>query len=217
MIKQIKIGIVEDHAIVRQGLVLLFADEPGIVVAFDVGNGQEALDELAIKEVDILLLDIEMPIMDGRELLKKVHVDYPEVASIMFSAYNEIAVVSECIALGAKGFLAKHSDFEKLVDAIFAVEEKGFYFDEIVAQALVGKLLLDNKDHNSKGNINLTSREIEIILMICNGLRSKEIGEKLFISSRTVEGHRKKISEKTMTQYSVELVVYAIKQGIYKI
>jgi DNA-binding NarL/FixJ family response regulator len=217
MKKQIKIGIVEDHIIVRQGLVLLFAEEPNIVVKFDVGNGQDALTALKTKDVDILILDIEMPIMDGRELLKKVNVDFPGVASIMFSAYNEVVVVSECIALGAKGFLAKHSDFEKLVDAIFAVEEKGFYFDEMVTQALVSKLLLDNKEDNSISSSNLTAREIEIILLICDGLKSKEIAERLFISTRTVEGHRKNISEKTMTQYSVELVIYAIKQGIYKI
>ncbi len=217
MIKRIKIGIVEDHLMVRQGLVLLFAEEPDIVVEFHVGNGQEALAELAIKNVDILLLDIEMPIMDGRELLKRVHVDFPHVASIMFSAYNEIAVVSECIALGAKGFLAKHSDFEKLVAAIYSVEDKGFYFDEIVTHALVSKLFLENKPQIDNSIINLTTREIEIILLICSGLKSKDIGEKLFISCRTVEGHRIKIFEKTLTQNSVELVIYAIKNGIYKV
>jgi|APGre2960657404_1045060.scaffolds.fasta_scaffold45800_2 two-component system response regulator DegU len=217
MKKKIKIGIVEDHQVVRQGLVLLFNDEPNIKVQFDVGNGADALNAMKTKKVDILLLDIEMPIMDGRQTLKKLSERVDNVSAIMFSAYYEIAVISECISLGAKGFLAKHCDFDKLVDAILAVDEKGFYFDDVVSKALVGDVLNRKQEIVKQPSNQLSLREIEIIVLICSGLKTKEIAEKLFISLRTVEGHRKKISEKTNTLYPVELVIYAIKYGIYEL
>lgn len=214
---KIKIGLVEDHIMVRQGLVSLLEDEPEIRVQFDVSNGSEALEALKKKKIDVLLLDIEMPIMDGKQTLKKVLERYTDISVIMFSAYNEIAVVSECIALGAKGFLPKHCDYSKLLDAITAVHEKGFYFDDVVSKALVSDIL--NRNNNTINHIQnpLSAREMEIIPLICEGFKNKDIAEKLFISIRTVEGHRKKIAEKTDTSNVVELVLYAIKNGIYKV
>lgn len=214
---KINIGLVEDHKIVRQGLVSLLEDEPEIRVQFDVSNGLEALDALKKKKVDVLILDIEMPVLDGKQTLKKVMETYPDTAVIMFSAYNEIAVVSECITLGAKGFLPKNCDYNKLLDGITAVHEKGFYFDNVFSNALVTDVLRRNNHTAIQEQHPLTVREVEIIELICEGFKNKAIAEKLFISIRTVEGHRKNIAEKTETSNVVELVVYSIKHGIYKI
>jgi DNA-binding NarL/FixJ family response regulator len=214
---KIRIGLVEDHKIVRQGVVSLLEDEPEIHVQFDVSNGLEALEAIKKKKIDVLLLDIEMPILDGKQTLKKVMEKYTDISVIMFSAYNEIAVVSECIAFGAKGFLPKNCDYNKLLDAISSVHEKGFYFDDVVSKALVSDVLSRRQYTIDKVQNPLSTRELSIIILICDGLKNKDIAEKLFISIRTVEGHRKKIAEKTETTNVVELVVYAIKHGIYKV
>lgn len=214
---KIRIGLVEDHKVVRQGIVSLLEDEPDIHVQFDVSNGLEALEAIKKKKIDVLLLDIEMPILDGKQTLKKIMEKYTDISVIMFSAYNEIAVVSECIAFGAKGFLPKNCDYNKLLDAITSVHEKGFYFDDVVSKALVSDVLSRRQYTIDKIQNPLTTRELGIIILICDGLKNKDIAEKLFISIRTVEGHRKKIAEKTETSNMVELVLYAIKHGIYKV
>lgn len=217
MKSKIKIGLVEDHHIVRQGVVSLLEDESNILVQFDVSNGLEALETLKKKKIDVLLLDIEMPILDGRQTLKRVVEKYKDISVIMFSAYNDIAVISECIMLGAKGFLPKNCDYAILLDAISSVYEKGFYFDEVVSKVLVTDILKRNNNTFNQARNPLSSRELEIVVLICKGYKNKDIADHLFISIRTVEGHRNKIAEKTETNNVVELVVYTIKHGIYSV
>lgn len=212
---KIKIGLVEDHHIVRQGVVSLLQDEKDILVQFDVSNGSEALVVLKNQNIDVLLLDIEMPVLDGRQTLQKVVEKYPEISVIMFSANNDIAVISECIMFGAKGFLPKNCDYNILLDAIYSVHEKGFYFDDVVSKALVTDVLNRNNNTYNQPQIPLSLRELEIVELICKGNKNKDIADQLFISIRTVEGHRKNIAEKTETNNVVELVVFAIKHGVF--
>lgn len=217
MQRKIKIGFVEDHEMVRQGIVLLLKEESALSLLFDVSNGAEVLEILKKKRPDILLLDIEMPLIDGKIVLKTISEKYPEIKVIMISAHSDRTEIVECIALGARGFLPKHADFDKIVDAVFSVYETGYYFDEFVSKALVSEILSNRNQSIPSVSIALTIQEIEIIKMVCSGMKNWEIGERLFLSKRTIEGYRNRISIKTNTTNVVELLHYAIKHGIYQI
>lgn len=211
---KIRIGLVEDHEMVRQGLTALIDDEPSLKVVFDVANGAELLEIIKFKKADVVLLDIEMPYVDGKTALKKLSTHYPDLSVVMLTAHSTIDDVVDCIALGAKGFLPKHSDFDKVVDAIFSVYEKGFYFDEFVTKALVKEIVSNRDKLLEQYRQPLKLQEIEIVKLVCAGHTNKEIAEKLFLSKRTIEGYRLKIAEKTNTNNIVELVLYAIRTGI---
>lgn len=214
--KRIKVGIAEDHDLVRQGMVALLEDEPKLEVVFDVSNGAELLEVLELKKVDIVLLDLNMPVVDGHEALHSINLKYPEVKVIIVSMHFEKDFITQTITNGARGFLPKNCDFEKVVEAIEAVHANGFHFDENVSQALVFELLNRKTKPAEDSNV-LTDREIEVIELVCQGNKNKEIAERLFLSTRTIEGHRQRISEKTNTRNVAELVIFAIEKGIYEI
>ncbi len=211
---KIRIGLVEDHEMVRQGLAALIDTEPSLKVVFDVANGAELLEIIKFKRADVVLLDIEMPLVDGKTALKKLSASYPDLLVVMLTAHSTIDDVVDCIALGAKGFLPKHADFDKVVDAVFSVVEKGFYFDDFVTKSLVREIVVKREKVLDQNLQVLKLQEIEIIRMVCEGMTNRQIAEKMFLSKRTVEGHRIRIAEKTKTSNIVELVLYAIRHGI---
>ena len=215
MPNKIRVAIAEDHDLVRQGMISLLSLDDSIEVVFDVPNGQVLLDELAEKEVDVILLDLEMPVMTGNVALPIITEKYPAVGVIIVSMHYVTDLVMKCVSDGAKGFLPKQSDFEKVVEAITSVHELGFYFDGKVSQTLVNEVRKNDKDFYNKNKAPLTPREIEIIELVCDGKKNKEIADMIFVSPRTVEGHRRNISEKTETANVVELVIYALKFGIF--
>lgn len=217
MRRKIKVGFVEDHEMVRQGIVSLLKDEPTINVLFDVANGAEVLEVLKSKKPDILLLDIEMPVVDGKTALRTITERYKGVQVIMISAHHEKIEIIESIALGAKGFLPKHCDFDKLIDAIYSVYETGYYFDENVTKAMVSEIVSSRSTLNNPVPFALTAQEIIIIKYVCEGLKNREIAERLYLSKRTIDGYRNRIALKTETSNAVDLVHYAIKHGIHKV
>lgn len=213
----IKIAIAEDHELVRQGMVSLLKDEPRIEVVFAASNGQELIDQLPKSGVEVILLDLEMPTMNGYQALKAINERYENVRVIIISMFYADEFISESIGNGARGFLPKNCDIEKVVDAIHAVKDHGYYFDDKISRALLVKLLSQGQRESSFSKINLSKREIQIVELICEGKQNREIGEVLFISTRTVETHRKKIAQKTNAKNVAEVVIYAIRTGIYKI
>lgn len=204
----------EDHLLFRQGLTTLLKEYEEINVLFDASNGIELLDELKKSKPDVILLDIEMPIMNGKEALLKIKEKYPAIKVIMISSYYDDAYITEYLLLGAVGFLPKHCDIEKVIDAIFAVYEQGFYFDNNISKSLLAKLMKSKAVNPTLPNQILSNREIDILKLTCLEKTSKEISEELFISQRTVEWHRKQIMIKTKAKNVVGLVMYAIKNKI---
>lgn len=212
---KIRVAIAEDHDLVRQGMVSLLSLEDSVEVVFDVANGQELLDKMEQQEVDVVLLDLDMPVLSGDKVLPVINETYPSTGVLIVSMHYMTDLIYKCVANGANGFLPKQSDFEQVVDAIHSICDKGYYFDDKVSQTIVSEIKKGNLVDNTEDE--LTAREEEIILLVCEGKKNKEIADILNVSPRTVEGHRRNISEKTRTNNAVELVVFALKNGIYKL
>lgn len=200
---------------VRQGMISLLKLEGELDVVFDVANGQELLDRLKDQPVDILLLDLDMPVLSGEKTLPVISEKYPHMGIIIVSMHYVTDLIYRCVAQGAKGFLPKQSDFELVIDAIHSVIDKGFYFDSMITQTLLTEIRKGKLGNEEEAA--LTTREEEIIELVCRGKRNKEIADELFVSQRTVEGHRRNISDKTQTDNAVELVIFALKKGMHKL
>ena len=217
MPKDIRIGIAEDHLIVRQGIVKLLNQESGIKVIFDVGNGIEVMNALKKSKIDVLIIDLGMPIVDGKTLLKNLEVRHPDIKSIVLSATTDQLEIVECLQLGAKAYLPKQVDFDIIVDAIFQVNEGLHYLDKNVSEAVITTLRTKpNSVRRSELSI-LNEKEIEVIRLVCNGLKNQEIAEHLCLSPRTIEGIRLQISKKTKTNKVVDLIYFALKNRIHTI
>ena len=217
MPKDIRIGIAEDHLIVRQGIVKLLNQESGIKVIFDVGNGIEVMNALKKSKIDVLIIDLGMPIVDGKTLLKNLEVRHPDIKSIVLSAITDQLEIVECLQLGAKAYLPKQVDFDIIVDAIFQVNEGLHYLDKNVSEAVITTLRTKpNSVRRSELSL-LNEKEIEVIRLVCNGLKNQEIAEHLCLSSRTIEGIRLQISKKTKTNKVVDLIYFALKNRIHTI
>jgi DNA-binding NarL/FixJ family response regulator len=140
MKKRIHLGIADDHLVLRQGLISLLKEYEHLNIVLSVNNGKELMEELKKTKPDIILLDIEMPLMNGREALEKITIQYPKIKVIMISQYFTDAYIIEFIKNGACGFLPKNCDIEKIVDAIQLVHENGEYYDNKVSSAMAAVL-----------------------------------------------------------------------------
>ena len=211
---QINIAIAEDHVLFRQGMVSLLNEEGGFNTVFRAGNGQELLDNLQNIMPDVILLDISMPVMEGKEALSKIRELYPEAKVIMLSMYYESSYIAEYLAKGARAFLPKNCNIEKVIEAIHTVHTRGFYFDDDISGLLMDKLIHVEKQHDENHKLRLTDRETEVLNLICLEKSNKEIAEMLHISIRTVEGHRQCIMAKTDTKNVLSLVMFALRNKI---
>ncbi len=213
--KVYNIIIVDDHALFRNGLKLLLNTSPKFKVIAEASNGKEFINLLSIVPVDIVLLDIQMPEMNGIEAAQIALKNCPNLKIITLSMYGDEEYYYKMVNLGVCGFLMKDSDIEEVFKALNSVIEGKNYFSQELLQNIIKNIHGNNPDEIVLKN--LTQREIEIIQLICQGYSNMEIGEKLFLSKRTVEKHRANIMEKTNTNNTASLVMFAIKYNIVKI
>jgi DNA-binding NarL/FixJ family response regulator len=193
---QIHLGIVEDHTIVRSGLVSMLSEYEGIKIIFDVSNGEELLDKLKTTQPDIILLDIEMPVMTGKTALEKVKRKYPKLKVIIITAFSEDAHIIEFIKKGVNSFLPKDCKIDELTEAIYTVHEKGRFFNQHVS-AVIAQELAEPTTTEELEEEGLSKQEIEIIRLICENKTSKEIANHLSLTLKAIEFHRSKILRKT--------------------
>ena len=213
----INIGIVDDHTLFRAGLTRLVNSFEECNVIFQAGNGLELSDKLSIHpHVDLILLDLKMPIMGGLEALDKLIPLYPKLNVLVISMHDDIPFVVQAMKKGAKGYILKDIDAEELRIAIKKVNELGFYVNEKLSKALIQGLTSEEPKKNKKLTLSaeLTSIELEILELICQGLTSQEIADKIFRSRRTIEGHKQRLLEKTDTKNTPALVAWAFRNGL---
>ena len=212
MTKEIRVLLVDDHQIIIDGLQSSLISEVGIRVISNANNGREALELLRVLDVDVVLMDIDMPVMNGLDTAKIVKEKYSNTKVIILSMHSEKAMVKDLIELGVDGYLLKNTSKDELIGAIKKVSEGGRYFSTDVTLSLLEKENT-NKLNITNSGIKLTVREIEIIKLIAEGYTNKEIGDQLFISHRTVDTHRTNLMKKIEVNNVAGIISYAIKNG----
>lgn len=210
----IRIALVDDQKLFRGGLKMILSDRPDFRVIFEADNGKQFFERLAFEPVDVVILDVEMPVMDGIETLEKIRESYPDLRVIMLTMHDSDRLINHLMQLGANGFLLKDENPEIVRSAVERVGQEGIFFRDYVSKALLkGGRQKPNKPDGYFGP-SISEREMEVLSLICQEYTSKEIAEKLFISARTVEGHRRSLQDKTGSRNLVGLVLYAVKNGI---
>lgn len=201
----IKILLADDHAIILDGLKAVLDQDEGFEVIGTVSNGEEVLSFIDENKVDLIILDINMPKMDGLKCAKRVKEKSRETKIIVLTMYGQQSFINEMIKIGVDGCILKSNTGMELKDVIHRVMSGKSYFDQIQS--------FNNEDDGSE-RYKLGKREIQIVKMICEGISSQEIADRLYISEHTVKSHRKNIFRKTNVHSTAELIQFALNNGI---
>lgn len=210
-----KIIIVDDHTLFRNGLRILLNNLDNYHVIAEAANGKQFLELLNTVVPDLVLMDISMPVMDGIEASAIAHQRYPGLKIITLSMYGEEDYYYKMVNAGVKGFVLKNSDIKEVKTALDVVYDGGSFFSAELLQTLVNSLKYSAK--SNEFHTELSEREMEILILICQGMSNQEIADKLFISKRTVDKHRANILEKSESKNTAQLVVYAIKNRLVEL
>ncbi len=214
--KELQIALIDDHALFRKGIANLLTEFPDIKVAFDAANGKEMQDKIKNHEtVDVILMDINMPVMDGYASTKWLKEHYPLIQVLALSMFDEDIAVINMLKAGAGGYVLKESEPNELYRAITEIKEKGIYLNEMVSGKMLRNFQLPDSDQGKP--LLLTSREIEFLQYCVSELTYKEIADKMGISARSVENYRENLFEKLSAKSRVGLVLFAIKNKIVEI
>ena len=213
----IKVLIVDDHKLVRDGIKVYLESDPGIRVVGEAGNGDQVMELISQLDVDLLLLDINMPTLDGVVVAQQVKKHYPEVKILTLTMLSETQYVRQMLQAGAEGYLLKSCSQEELLNAIHKIIEGQTYFGQDIMKSVMEAMTPKTKIKVSRySTVELTKREREVLKLITQEFSNQEIAEKLFISVRTVEVHKRNLIEKTGVKNIVGLVLYAIENGLDK-
>ncbi|MBL7942049.1 MAG: response regulator transcription factor [Flavobacteriales bacterium] len=210
----IRVAIADDHVLLRKGLVQLLSDS-GFKVVADADNGKELIKQLIEKETDIVLMDINMPVMNGMETTHALRREFPSVKVIALSMFDDEMYVIRMIGAGARGYVLKDSEPSELRRAIIDVYEKGFHYSELVTGKLVHHIA-DQGDPAAERK-GLTDREEEFLKYCCSELTYKEIAAKMNVSPRTVDGYRDALFDKLQLKSRVGLALYAVRNKMAEI
>lgn len=205
----IKVAIADDHQMFIDGIKSIFLDNKEIEIAITANDGAELMGKLADNPVDIILVDADMPRMDGLEVTKKILGKNPESKIIVLTMHNEKNYITSFIKSGALGYVLKNTSESELIQAIKSVFRGENFYSQKVTQVIMKGL---KNDSNNK--VQISERELDVLRLVAAELTTKEIAEKLFISENTVETHRKNLIGKLGVRNAVGLVKYAIQEGL---
>jgi DNA-binding NarL/FixJ family response regulator len=207
----IRVVVVDDHAVVREGLKRIISENPGMAVTGEAGDGFEAIKIIKAAPCDVVLLDITMPNRGGLDVLKELHAEVPRLPILVLSMHAEDQYAVRVLRAGAAGYLTKESAPAKLVQAIRKVVRGGKY----VSSTLAEKLVFDLEGNTTRpAHEVLSDREYQVLCMIGSGKTVSQIADDLILSVKTVSTYRVRILEKLNMQNNAELTRYAIKQGL---
>ena len=213
--KKTNIIIVDDHKIFRDGLIMLLSNFDFVSVAGEAANGEEFLELIETIEADIVLMDINMPKMNGIEATKHALEKYPELKVIALTSFADDEYIEQMISAGVEGYMLKRSDIEDFEKAIKKVADGGSYFSAEIIKVISRNLYKDKERKSGEQLLDqFTSREKEILNLICKGLNNEQIAELIHLSPKTVEKHKSNLFQKTETFNTVNLVIYAFKNQL---
>jgi len=207
----IRVCVVDDHAVVREGLKRIIAENPGMAVTAEAGDGLEAMRVIQSQPCDVDLLDITMPNKSGLDVLKQLHAESPRLPVLVLSMHSEDQYAIRMLRAGAAGYLTKESAPSKLVQAIRKVVRGGRYVSATLAEKLVYDL--DSNSTKAPHEV-LSDREYQVLCMIASGKTVTMIAGELLLSVKTISTYRVRILEKLAMKNNAELTRYAIKEGL---
>ncbi|TVR17107.1 MAG: DNA-binding response regulator [Balneolaceae bacterium] len=210
----VKVLLADDHKIVRDGIKLMLDTQVGIDVVAEANNGAEALKQLEETLIDIVIMDINMPEMDGITATKEIKNAYPDVKVLALTMSNDDLHIRQMIQAGASGYIMKSAGRNELKDAIYSIMNGKHYFSDEATHSIMMDLVKGKGKPTSPDSVHITDRELEILELIVQEFTNHEIAEKLFISPRTVDAHRRNLLQKTGARNTAGLVKYAFQHNI---
>lgn len=214
MKNKIRVAVVDDQLLFRKGIISLLGEFDELTVSFEAESGNELMDKLKTHVIDVVLLDLEMPIMNGLEATKLMKEKYPQIKIIILTMHNDEEFVVELLQKGASGFLLKNQDIEIVVDAIYSVIETGFYYNSTISEKLAHGLVNGHQVSSILGQSKFTDNELKVIELVCKQNTNKQIAEILNLSVRTVDGYMERIFTKTGMKNRTGLVMYAVRNKL---
>lgn len=212
---KIRIALVDDHLVVRKALCKMLADLPDIEVVFDAADGRQFLEQLAVQKVDVVLLDLEMPVMNGWQTIKALQQSEVKPKIIVLTMHADLTIAAEMLSAGANAYLLKECSIDEMQDAIVSVFNRG-KFDN----SLIKKVKELNQVHPvqsfTKAPFELDERQMKLLQLICDGFTSKQIGELLATSKKNIDRLRTQLMKKFEVSTGNELIRVAILYGFYK-
>lgn len=222
----IKLVIADDHKLFRQGLAFILQNDERFEFLYDVPNGADLLKALEDQRPlpDVVLLDLKMPEVDGIQATERIKADFPDIKVLVLTMLQQEDFILHLLDLGANGYLLKNASADEVKQAIIAVVEKDFYFTDYVSQVMLRGLqkkrnavrlpLMERETTSFPEPLSITPREEQVLALIAQELTTPEIADKLFVSIRTIETHRKNLMEKVGAKNTAGLVLKAAKLGL---
>lgn len=217
----IRIAIADDEELFRKGMIFLLERVDHFTILFEAEDGQQLIDKInASEEVpDIILMDLKMPVLNGVETTKIIHKDHPDVKIIALTSYGGKSFIINMIDVGASSYLLKNTSPKDVIYTINEVHDKGFYYNEKVMK-MIHENLISSNGKRIRSDLDkklLSKRELEVLELICAEYTTNEIADKLFISPRTVDGHRNNLLLKTGSKNVAGLVIYGIQKKLIEL
>ncbi len=211
----IKYIIADDHAIFRKGLHFVLSEDPQLELLAEADNGREVIRLLETLKPHVVVLDLKMPEMDGVETTAQIRIHYPDVKILILTMSDEEELILHLLEAGANGYLMKDADAAEIRQAIHSCHKEGRYFNNYTSNLLLRKLIEKDQPKDLPAGLPAFSdRELEVLRYLCEGCTAAEIGKKIFLSPRTVEGIKAELLEKTDSRNTASLVLYAVKNGL---
>jgi len=217
--KKVNIVVTDDHKLFRKGMIALLEDFEQVGELYEAGNGIELLNLIDRLEIqpDLVLLDINMPIMDGVEATKRLRKDYPEIRILILSMEDAPQLVSHLVNEGVNGYLLKNADPDELEIAVRKVMRNDFYFSGNLSELLIGNMNAIGKVEETVAKFELSDRELQVIRLICEEKTAVEMADIMAASPRTIEGIRKRLLTKVGARNMAGLVIFAVKNKLIKL